>query len=141
MCWICLRTVLQASASGNSSKTTETIHSLLLPWYAPLRHIGPRVKLTGQAEQNQPVHDQDGPENGQIEHLEPAAQEPYRDRLGRVVPELELGEPAHKRSELFLFLCRQPSRIAVLHAFVLLERVVEFGRYEGEEEIQEVDAE
>lgn len=98
-------------------------------------------QLTRQAKKNQPVNDQHRPEDGQVEDLKPAAEEANSNRLGSRVPKLELGQPADKRPELLVLLGRQAARIAVLHALILLERGVEFGRQEGEEEVQQVDAE
>jgi len=46
--------------------------------------------LTRQHEQNQPVHDQNWPENGQVENLKPAADKADGDGLGGRVPEFEL---------------------------------------------------
>lgn len=38
---------------------------------------------TRKSKENQPVYDQDGPEDGQIEDLEPTAEESNSNRLGR----------------------------------------------------------
>jgi hypothetical protein len=97
--------------------------------------------LTRQSEQDQPIHNQHGPEDGEIENLKPGAEEANSNRLGRAVPELELWQPPHERPEFLLFLCGQPAGGSILHALILLERGVEFGRYEGQEQVQEVDAE
>ena len=100
------------------------------------------LALTGQDEEHDPVHNQHGPEDGDVEDLEPAAYEADCDRLGGAVPELELRESTDEWLEFLLFLCReQDGGIAVFHAFILFEGGVEFGGYEGEEEIEEVDAE
>lgn len=55
------------------------------------------------------------------------------------MPELEFGQPAHKGFELFVGLCGEGGG-AVFHVGVLFEGRVEFGRDEGEEEVEEVDA-
>jgi hypothetical protein len=94
-----------------------------------------------QAEQNQPVDDEDGPEDGQVENLKPGAEEADGNGLCRRVPELELGQAAHKGAELLVFFCGQARCIAVLHALILLEGRVELGGEEGEEQVQQVDAE
>lgn len=60
------------------------------------------------------------------------------------MPELELGETAHERLELFVALGGQRRGAcghAVLHVSVRFEGRVEFGRDEGEEEVEEVDSE
>ena len=44
-----------------------------------------------QDDQDQPINDQDGPKDGQIENLTPTATEAQNDGARRAVPELELG--------------------------------------------------
>lgn len=98
----------------------------------------------GQEDQDQPVNDKNGPEDGQVEDLAPAAGESNADGAGRRVPELELGQAAHKGLELLIALGgerRCARRHAVLHIRVRLKAGVEFGRDEGQEEVQQVDAE
>ena len=98
----------------------------------------------GQEHQDQPVHHQNGPEDGQVEDLAPAAEESNADGASGRVPELELGETAHEGLELLIALGgerRCARRHAVLHIRVRLKAGVEFGRDEGQEEVQQVDAE
>ena len=98
----------------------------------------------GQEDQDQPVNYKNGPEDGQVEDLAPAAGEGDADGAGRRVPELELGQAAHKGLELLIALGgerRCARRHAVLHIRVRLKAGVEFGRDEGQEEVQQVDAE
>jgi hypothetical protein len=98
----------------------------------------------GQEDQDQPVHDKDGPEDRQVEDLAPAAGESNADGAGRRVPELKLGKAADERLELLVALGgerRCTRRHAVFHVRVRLEAGVEFGRDEGQEEVEEVDAE
>ena len=98
----------------------------------------------GQEHQDQPVHHQNRPEDGQVEDLAPAAGESNADGAGGRVPELELGETAHERLELFVALGgerRGACGHAVLHVGVRFEGRVEFGRDEGEEEVEEVNSE
>jgi hypothetical protein len=103
---------------------------------------GRQEALTRQRKQNQPVHHQHGPKNGNVEDLEPRAQEANRNRPRRAMPELELGQPSDKRAELLVLLrWQRGSRVAVLEPFVLRERGVEFRLQEREEEVEEVDAE
>ena len=99
------------------------------------------LKLTGQAEENQPVYNEDRPEDGQVEDLEPTAEKSDSDGLGRRVPELELWETAHERPELLVLLGREAARVSVLHTLILLQRGVKLGRKEGEEEVEQIDAE
>lgn len=97
---------------------------------------------TGENEEDDPVHDQDRPEDGDVEDLEPAAYETDQDGAGSSVPELELGQAADERPELFVLLSWQRANGAVLHLAVyrLIGRV-ELGLEEGEEEIEQVNAE
>jgi hypothetical protein len=57
------------------------------------------------------------------------------------VPELELREAAHEGLELVGRLCGEVTTTALLHVLGGLKTGVELGRDEGEEKIQEVDAE
>jgi hypothetical protein len=63
--------------------------------------------LTCQREQDQPVHDEDGPEDWQVEDFEPAADEADHNGACGSVPELELGQSSDKRSELLVLFCWQ----------------------------------
>jgi hypothetical protein len=92
---------------------------------------------TSQNKQNNPVHDQDGPEDGDIKDGEPAAQEANGDGAGGGVPELELGEPADEGTELVVLLCGEAggSGVAVFETLVLCEGGVELGLEEEEEEV------
>lgn len=56
------------------------------------------------------------------------------------MPELELGKTAHKRLELIGRLCGKVSTTAFFHVLGGLETGIKLGRDEGEEEVQEVDA-
>jgi len=71
----------------------------------------------GQHDENEPVENQHGPEDGQVEDLAPRATERQHDGARRRVPELELGQPAHEWLELFVRLGGQV-RAAFFHAFV-----------------------
>ena len=100
--------------------------------------ISPRRRKTGltrEPKENQPVHYQHRPEDGQIEDLKPAAAEANGDGLGRAIPEFEFRQPPYEGSELVLLLGGQAASRTVLHALILFERRVEFGRYEGEEQV------
>lgn len=98
------------------------------------------TRLTGQAEEDQPVHNKNRPEDRQVEDLEPAAEEADGNSLGRRVPKLELWEAAHKGPELLVLLGGEATCVSVLHTLILLQRGVELGRQEGEEQVQQVDA-
>lgn len=56
------------------------------------------------------------------------------------MPELELGQPANKRTEL-LILFRRERGFTIFETFILSEGGVEFWLEEGQEEVEEVDAE
>ena len=60
------------------------------------------------------------------------------------MPELELRQSAHERFEFLVVLCGEGGGLAggdaVFHVGVAFEGGVEFGAYEGEEEVEEVDA-
>lgn len=62
---------------------------------------------TSQDKQDNPVHDQDGPEDRDIEDGEPTAHEANGDGASSGVPELELGQAADERAELLVFLGRE----------------------------------
>lgn len=90
----------------------------------------------GQEDKDQPVNNQDRPEDGQVEDFAPAAQEAEHDCSGGRVPELELGQSTHKRLELVRGLCGQRGRrAAFFHVGVGLKRGIEFGGDEGQEKI------
>lgn len=95
-----------------------------------------------QDEEDDPVYNQDGPEDWDIEHGEPAAYEADGDGAGGRVPELEFGETADEGPELVVrFAGEAGAGIAVFETLILGEGRVEFGSQEGEEQVQEVDAE
>lgn len=98
-------------------------------------------RLTRQAEQKYPVDHQDGPEHGDVEDSEPAADKGNGNGAGGGVPELELRQTADERTELVVLLGGQAGGgVAVLQTLVLREGGVELGLQEEEEEVQEVDA-
>lgn len=94
-----------------------------------------------QNKEDQPVHDQNGPEDGHVEDLEEGAEEGDGDCARGPVPEFELGEAADEGLELLVLLGRESADGAVLH--LIVEGVVgriELGLKEGEEEVEQVDA-
>lgn len=95
----------------------------------------------GQDEEDHPVHDEDGPKDRDVEDLEPCAEKGYGDGASGPVPELELGQSTDKGSELLVALGREGAH-AVLHVrFEVIVGGVELGLEEGEEEVEQVDAE
>lgn len=95
----------------------------------------------GQDNKDQPVDDQNRPEDRQVENLAPRTQETNDDGASSGVPELELGETAHEWLELVGRLGGKISARTLLHVLGGLETGVELGRNECEEKVQEVDAE
>ena len=76
------------------------------------------LRLTGQNEEDEPVHDQNGPKHGNVEDLEPAAQEGNSNGASSAVPELELGQSSNERPELLIPLSGQAAGTAVFHLVV-----------------------
>lgn len=96
---------------------------------------------TRQDKQDNPVDDQDGPEDRDIKNSEPRAQEADGDGPGGRVPELELGEATDEGPELVVLLGGQAGGgVTVFQALVLRERRVELGLQEKKEEVEQVDA-
>ena len=87
-----------------------------------------------QDEENDPVHayDENGPEHGNVEDFEPAADERDGDGPRSRVPELELGQTPYEGPELLILLCGQRHQPTFLELF-LLQGWVEFRCQEGQE--------
>lgn len=102
-----------------------------------------RGKHTRQHKENDPVNNQDRPEDGDIEDSEPGADEANGDGASGRVPKLELWQTADERPELLILLGREAggTRITVLETLVLGEGGVELGSQESEEEVQEINSE
>jgi hypothetical protein len=101
-----------------------------------------RQRLTGQDEKDNPVHDENGPENGHVEDLKPCAEKGNDNGASGPVPKLELGQSADEGFEFFVAFRGKRADVSVFH--VILEVIVggvKLGLEEGEEEIQEVDSE
>lgn len=97
--------------------------------------------LTRQEEQNEPVHDQDGPKDRDIKYFEPAAEEGNQDDPGSRLPELELRKAADKGPEFLVLLGRERADSTIFH--VIIEGFVggvELGLEESQEEVEQVDA-
>lgn len=112
---------------------------------AAAQAIAPTVRggiHTGQGEEDEPVDDEYGPEDGNVEDDEPGAEEADGNGAGGGEPELELGQAADEGAELLVLLGGQAAGGAVLHVVVSgLIGGVELGLEEGEEEVEQVDAE
>lgn len=74
--------------------------------------------LTRQNEEDDPVHDQHGPEDGNVEKLEKCARERYSHGPRGPVPKLEFGQPANEGLELLVLLGRQRADGTILHLLV-----------------------
>ena len=66
------------------------------------------LPLHGDAEEGDEVHDEDGPEDRDVENLEKGTAEGDDCGLGGRVPELELRQPPDERTELLALVRRQP---------------------------------
>lgn len=119
MCWICRLTKGSISHQTPSKSRCE--------------------RLTCQGEKNQPVHNQNRPEDGQVEDLKPTADEADGDSSGCRMPELELRQPSDKRSELIILLRGQSGPFTILEAFILRQTRIELWLEKSEEQIQQVD--
>ncbi|KAI3476043.1 hypothetical protein L1887_62441 [Cichorium endivia] len=120
----------------------------------------------GDGEEDAEVHEQNGPEDGDVEGGRGGCQEREDDGLGGREPELELGQATNEGSKLVvsrlaveaasedaaheaagcsaLGVGSGKARFALLDVLfcqILLVRRVELGREEGEEEVEEVDEE
>lgn len=103
---------------------------------------GGRIRHTGQDKEDNPVHDQNGPEDGDIEEGEPRAQESDGDGPGSRVPELELRQAANEGPELLILLRGKAGRgVAIFEALVMREGGIELGLEEQEEQVEKIDAE
>ena len=65
------------------------------------------MSLHRDDEEGDEVHDEDGPEDRDVEELEEGAAEADERRLRRRVPKLELGQPSDEGAELFVLPRRQ----------------------------------
>jgi hypothetical protein len=123
MCWICFLTADTRLVSIRSDK---------------IQHDMPRVgkQLTGKNKEDDPVHNQDRPEDRDVEDLEPTADEADGDGAGGGMPELELGKTADEGSELLVLFRGQATGRSILHihrAVKGLDRGIELWLQEGEE--------
>jgi hypothetical protein len=66
------------------------------------------LPLHRDAEERYEVHDEDGPEDRDVEQLEKGTEEGDGGGLGGRVPELELGQAPDERPELLALAGRQP---------------------------------
>ena len=65
------------------------------------------LSLHCDAEEGNEVHDQDGPEDRDVEELPEGTEECNRRGLGGGVPELELGQPPDEGPELLVLVGRK----------------------------------
>ena len=84
------------------------------------------LPLHGDAEEGDEVHDEDGPEDRDVENLEKGTAEGDCGGLGGRVPELELGQPPDERPKLLALVGRQARR-PVWRTRSLLSRVFRRG--------------
>lgn len=101
------------------------------------RNEGKPGVLTRQDKQQDPVNDQDRPEDRNIKDGEPGADESDGEGARGGMPELELGKTSDERTELVVLSCGEArgACVAVLEALILCKRGVEFWLQEQEEEV------
>jgi len=99
------------------------------------------LSFHGDAEECDEVHDEDWPEDGDVEGVDESATEGDEGGLGGGVPELELGQPPDERPELVVLLGGQghPLLLFRLGRLVLSHRRVDLGRQEGQQKVQVVN--
>jgi len=75
------------------------------------------LSLHSDAEEGDEVHDEDRPEDRDVENLEKGTAESDHRGLGRRVPELELWQTPDERAEFFILRCWQARRpiLILLH--------------------------
>lgn len=97
--------------------------------------------LTRQDKENQPVHDQDGPENRHVEDGEPGADKGNANGSGCPVPELEFRKTSDERLEFFVSVGWEGANRAIFHLVIQsVARRVEFRLEEGQEKVQKIDS-
>uniref|UniRef100_A0A1Y1KKZ9 Uncharacterized protein n=1 Tax=Photinus pyralis TaxID=7054 RepID=A0A1Y1KKZ9_PHOPY len=95
-----------------------------------------------QDKENNPIHDQDGPEDGNVEKFEEGAEEGDGDGTGSPVPKLELGKTPNEGLELLILLGREGPYGTIFH--VLVDRIVgrvKFGLEESQKQVEQINAE
>jgi hypothetical protein len=90
----CLRTVLGVVLLANGEGDVAVLDHVL------------DLLAHGQEEKDEPVHDQNGPENWHVEDLEPTTGKADDNGAGGPVPELELGKSADEGLEFLVGLGR-----------------------------------
>lgn len=88
------------------------------------------LSLHCEAEQNDEVHDEDGPEDGHVEELKERAERGDQRSLHGRMPELELGQTSHERTEFVIGFRRKQRTVIVI---IVLESRIDRGSEEQEE--------
>lgn len=96
------------------------------------------LSLHCDAEEGNEVHDQDGPEDRDVEELPEGTEECNRRGLGGGVPELELGQPPDEGPELLVLVGRKHVW-TIFISIQLCHCRIYFGSEEGQEKIKMVD--
>lgn len=100
------------------------------------------LSLHCDAEQSDEVHDEDRPENGDVEEIEECADTSDDGRFGGRIPELELWQPPDEGPELVALAggeCHPFVRLGLFCGLELGHGGVDFGRQEGQQEVKMVD--
>jgi len=95
------------------------------------------LTLHGDAEKRDEVHDEDRPENRNIEQLKEGTREGDSGGLRGRIPEFELWQTPDEGSELLVLICRQPWLPIII--IQLHGGWVDFRSKEGEEKIKVID--
>jgi hypothetical protein len=105
-------------------------------------HWGGRERaLTGKDKENQPVHNQDGPENGHVEDGKPGAEKRNANGSGCPVPELEFRKTSDEGLEFLVSVGWEGADRTIFH-FVIqgVVRRIEFRLEEGQEQVEKIDS-
>jgi len=97
------------------------------------------LSLHGDSEEDEEVHDEDGPEDGHVEDGEEGADHGDEYSLRAAVPELELGEAADEGPEL-LRVGRRQLRSVLVVRIISVYRWINFRRQKGNEQIQMINS-
>eukprot|EP01137_Pigoraptor_chileana_P003656 Opistho-2@44149 len=127
---------------------SQSLGALVLALVAPfagcpreilvLDHVAD-LALHRDRKQHEKIHNEYGPEDGDVEEREECKHRRHNDRLGCSVPKLELWEPANERAKLLVGLSRE-RRAVLLFVVVIVHRRINARRQKGNEQIQQIYA-
>ena len=91
------------------------------------------LSFHGDTEKSDEVHDQNGPEYGDVEEFKKGATESDNGGFGRRIPKFELGESSYERSKLVTLLGRKLEAIFAFFSLQIGQSGVNFGRQKGQQ--------